>query len=71
VVVNGRRNWLFSNTVAGAQASAILYSLLPTRAANGINGYAYLHALLMVLSGAQTVEHYEALLPWRLKLPNC
>lgn len=28
--VIGRRNWLFSNTVAGAQTSANLYSLLQT-----------------------------------------
>lgn len=68
--VIGRRNWLFSDTVAGAQASANLYSLLQTCAANGIDGYAYLRALLMALPGAQTADDYEALLPWRITLPS-
>jgi transposase len=68
--VIGRRNWLFSDTVAGAQASANLYSLLQTCAANGIDGYAYLRVLLTALPSAQTAEDDEALLPWRLKLPS-
>ena len=71
MIVIGRRNWLFSDTVAGAQASANLYSLLQTCVTNGVDGYAYLRALLTALPGAQTADDYEALLPWRLKLPNC
>ncbi|CAN5424166.1 hypothetical protein BH10PSE16_BH10PSE16_43820 [soil metagenome] len=66
----GRRNWLFSDTVAGAQASANLYSLLQTCAANGVDGYAYLRALLTALPSAQTADDYEALLPWRITLPS-
>jgi hypothetical protein len=62
----GRRNWLFSDTVAGANASANLYSLLQTCIANGIDGYRYLTKLLLALPRATTVEEYEALLPWRL-----
>ena len=61
----GRRNWLFSDTVAGAQASANLYSLLKTCAANGVDGYAYLRALLTALAMAKTADDYEALLPSR------
>jgi len=34
--VIGRRNWLFADTVAGANASANLYSLLQTCAVNGV-----------------------------------
>ena len=34
-----RRNWLFSDTVAGAHASANLYSLLQTCAVNGVDGF--------------------------------
>jgi len=41
----GRRNWLFADTVAGANASANLYSLLQTCQVNGIDGYRYLAAL--------------------------
>ena len=64
--VVGRRNWLFADTVGGANASANLYSLLQTCVANGIDGYRYLSALLVALPTAKTVEDYEALLPWRL-----
>ena len=66
--VIGRRNWLFADTVAGANASANLYSLLQTCAANGVDGYRYLRALLVALPKAQTVDDYEALLPWVIAL---
>ena len=36
-LVIGRRNWLFADTVAGANASANLYSLLQTCMVNGVN----------------------------------
>lgn len=64
--VIGRRNWLFADTVAGANASANLYSLLETCKVNGVDGYQYLRALLVALPRAETVEHYEALLPWHI-----
>jgi transposase len=64
--VVGRRNWLFADTVGGANASANLYSLLQTCVANGIDGYRYLRALLVELPKAKTVEDFESLLPWRL-----
>jgi len=68
--VVGRRNWLFADTPAGAQASANLYSLLQTCRANGVNTYDYLKALFVALPNAKTPDDYEALLPWRLKLPS-
>ncbi|CAJ0808549.1 IS66 family transposase ISAeh1 [Ralstonia psammae] len=37
--VAGRRNWLFCDTVAGANASANLYSLVKTAKANGVDPY--------------------------------
>ena len=64
--VVGRRNWLFADTVAGANASANLYSLLQTCLANSVDGYQYLRALLVELPKARTVEDFEALLPWHL-----
>jgi transposase len=67
--VIGRRNWLFADTVAGANASANLYSLLQTCAENGVDGYRYLRALLVALPKAQTVDDYEALLPWSIGMP--
>ncbi len=65
----GRRGWLFADTVAGANASANLYSLLETCKANGIDGYAYLRALLVALPSATTVDDFDALLPWNIALP--
>ena len=38
----GRKNWLFSDTVKGAQSSAIVYTLAETAKANGLDPYAYL-----------------------------
>ena len=67
-LVIGRRNWLFADTVAGANASANLYSLLQTCLANGIDSYRYLGALLVELPKATTVEDFEALLPWQIAL---
>jgi transposase len=64
----GRRNWLFADTVAGANASANLYSLLQTCLVNGIDGYQYLRALLTALPAAQTADDYAALLPWCVKV---
>lgn len=66
--VVGRKGWLFSDTPAGAQASANLYSLLQTCRANGVNTYEYLRALFTALPKATTADDYEALLPWRIRL---
>jgi hypothetical protein len=68
--VIGRRNWLFADTVAGADASANLYSLVETCKANGIDPYAYLVSLFRKLPSAQSADDFEALLPWRLTPPR-
>ncbi|MBU2885501.1 IS66 family transposase [Gilvimarinus agarilyticus] len=60
----GRKNWLFSNSQAGAKASANLYSLIETAKANGVNPYDYLKIVFKELPNAQSVESVEALLPW-------
>ena len=67
--VVGRRNWLFADSVAGANASANLYSLLQTCRANRVEPFAYLTALFVALPHARTADDYEALLPWNLALP--
>ncbi len=67
--VIGRRNWLFSDTVGGALASANLYSLIETCKANGIDPYTYLIAVFRQLPTARTVGDFEALLPWQLTAP--
>ena len=59
----GRKNFLFCDTVAGANASANLYSLIETAKANGIEPYAYLKMILTALPKANSLEDIEALLP--------
>ena len=61
--VIGRRNWLFSNSVAGVKASANLYSLIESAKANGLEPYVYLRHIYAQLPKAKTVEEMEALLP--------
>ncbi len=65
--VIGRKNWLFSDTVKGAKSSAIIYSLIETAKANGVEPYAY---LLLVLTDMQyegrpfSNEDLESFMPW-------
>ena len=66
--VIGRKAWLFADTPKGAHASAIYYSLIETAKMNGLDPYAYLRQLLAQLPYADSVEKYEALLPWNIKL---
>lgn len=64
--VIGRKNWLFSDTQAGARASALIYSLIETAKANGLEPYLWLSKVLNALPAATTAEHFEALLPWNI-----
>jgi len=64
--VIGRKAWLFSDTPAGAHASAGLYSLIETAKAVGIEPYSYLRHLFTALPHATVVEQFEALLPWHV-----
>jgi transposase len=64
--VVGRKNWLFSGTPSGARASALLYSLVETAKANGLEPYGYLRHIFERLPHAVTVEDIEALLPWNI-----
>ena len=68
--VIGRKAWLFSDTPAGAHASAVIYSLVQTATANGLEPYAWLRRVLRDLPAAKTVEAVEALLPWNLRIPD-
>jgi transposase len=45
----GRRAWLFADTSAGANASAIHYSLIETAKTHSLEPYAYLNAVFKAL----------------------
>jgi len=64
--VIGRKNWMFADTVRGAEASANLYSVIETAKANGIEPYAYLRHVFAELPKATKLEDIEALLPDRI-----
>jgi transposase len=64
--VLGRKNWLFAGTPRGAEASALLYSLIETARANNCEPYSYLRHIFTHLPSAQSLADYEALLPWNL-----
>lgn len=53
----GRKNWLFNNTEKGAKCSAILYSIISTAQANGMDAEKYLTSLFSNPAGT-------ILLPW-------
>ncbi len=61
--VVGRKNWLFNDTVAGAEASAGLYSLIETARANNLNPFEYLKLLFEKLPFAETNDQLRLLLP--------
>ena len=63
--VIGRKNWLFSDSVKGADASSVIYSIVATAKANEVNVYQYLKYLLEVqLPKDASNEEVDKHLPW-------
>lgn len=62
----GRKNWLFSKSVAGAEASANLYSIVMTCRANDINPYYYFLHLFRELPARVSGADLSDLLPWNV-----
>lgn len=63
----GRKNWLFSGSPRGAEASALFYSLIATAKANGLMPFDYLKTLFENIRDCKTTEDYSLLLPFNLK----
>jgi len=61
----GRKSWLFSDSVAGAKASAKVYSLMLTCRACGVEPYAYLLHVLTELPQRPPDADVTDLLPFR------
>ena len=64
--VLGRKNWLFSGSPRGADASCAIYSVVETSKQNGLNPYAYLHYIFNQVPKITRTEEWEALLPQNL-----
>ncbi len=61
--VIGRKNWMFADSVHGANASAVLYSLVETAKANGLEPYAWFRYVLTRLPQLEKGACVEHLLP--------
>lgn len=65
----GRKNWLFCDTPHGAQASAIVYTMVEMAKANGVNVYHYLTYLLEKLpDDSMSDNELDQLAPWNEKV---
>lgn len=68
----GKKNWVMIDTIAGANASAIIYSIAETAKANNLKPYNYFEYLLTEIPkhmDDHDMSFCEDLLPWSEKLP--
>lgn len=68
----GRKNWLFSDTTNGAEASAAIYSIVATARANGCIPGRYIEWLLTIMPNTEDVSDasaLNALMPWSEYVP--
>ncbi len=66
----GRKNWLFCDSVKGAESSAIVYTIVETAKANGQNPFEYLQWLLRAMTyypQTPSNDSLENLMPWNLE----
>ncbi|SHI20112.1 transposase domain-containing protein, partial [Sporanaerobacter acetigenes] len=70
--VIGRKNFLFSKSPKGAQASAVVYSIIETAKANNLNPFYYLTYLFEKLPNIDpnNIEELDQLLPWSDSIPQ-
>ena len=72
----GRKNWVLMNSVNGARASAIVYSIVETGKLNQLSCYNYFAHLLTELpklcdeNGTIDTDKLDPLLPWSDELPE-
>jgi transposase len=65
--VMGRKNFLFSDTVCGAEALAQHYGLMVTAKRHNLDPLKYYVTLLKRIPYCKTFEDYDQLLPWNIK----
>jgi len=69
----GKHNWRVIDSIDGAKASAVIYSIGETAKANGLNPYEYYEYLLSEIPKHmedKNLEFLDALLPWSPTLPE-
>lgn len=65
-LVIARKNFLFCDSVNGAKALCLHFSLIRTAKVHGLDPYNYYVTLLKSIPHCKTVEDYEKLLPWNI-----
>ena len=68
-----RRAWLFADTVDGAVANSILYSLVESARLNKLNIYEYMNYILSVITDLDYINNpnlLDELMPWSESLPS-
>lgn len=68
-----RKNFLFSATDKGADASALFMSVIETSKRNGLNVFGYLSYLMLVLPSwgkTPSEEQLDSIMPWSATLPE-
>ena len=71
--VVGRSNWRVMDTIHGAQASAVVYSIVETAKANNLKPYEYLRLLLTEIPkhmDETSAAFLDDLLPWSSSIPD-
>jgi len=66
--VIARKNFMFAASVDGADALCIHFGFIRTAKLHGLNPYDYYVKLLKSIPLCQSVDDYEKLLPWNIKL---
>jgi transposase len=69
-IVMARKTFLFANSVAGAHALAMHFSITRTAIANKLEPYQYYVHVLKKIPHCKTTEDFEKLLPWNVTLPK-
>ena len=69
----GKKNWVLIDTIEGAKASAIIYSIAETAKANNLKPYNYFRYLLEEIPkhmDEKNLNFLDNLLPWSQELPD-
>lgn len=66
--VIGRKNWMFCDSIEGAKAAEVLFSLIETCVIHGVEPYTYLRHVLSIIPNTKTESELELLMPYNIKL---
>lgn len=66
-LVIARKNFLFCDSVSGAQSLCLHFGLIRTAKLHGLDPYNYYIALLKGIPHCKSLKDYEKLLPWNIR----